>query len=143
MYVVSLIFNLCGLGRAVGISGISLVLAGVYPKAEVTLALLSEIVPEDSVILLPTLIPPSTELVAVGRVYVVGIGASVPSPRTIWDAVPPAVMNDLACTDALFAVSVLPVPDKKTNLVTGVFTALEISLALQFINIPPLVLHPL
>jgi hypothetical protein len=52
-------------------------------------------------------------------------------------------MNDLACTDALFAVSVLPVPDKKTNLVTGVFTALEISLALQFINIPPLVLHPL
>ena len=41
-------FNACGLGRAVGISGISLVLAGVYPKAEVTLALLSEIVPEDS-----------------------------------------------------------------------------------------------
>nr|DAX47870.1 MAG TPA: hypothetical protein [Bacteriophage sp.] len=29
------------------------------------------------------------------------------------------------------------------NLVTGVFTALEISLALQFINIPPLVLHSL
>lgn len=35
--------------------------------------LLNEIVPEDTVILLPTLTPPSTELVAVGRVYLVSV----------------------------------------------------------------------
>ena len=68
MYEVPLIVNAYGLGNAIGIFGISLVLAGVYPKAEVTLLLLNEIVPEDNVILLPTLTPPSTELEAVGKV---------------------------------------------------------------------------
>jgi hypothetical protein len=58
VYEVPLIVNAYGLGNAIGIFGISLVLAGVYPKAEVTLALLSEIVPEDTVILLPILTPP-------------------------------------------------------------------------------------
>jgi hypothetical protein len=72
VYEVPLIVNAYGLGNAIGIFGISLVLAGVYPKAEVTLALLSEIVPEDTVILLPILTPPSTELVAVGKLSVQG-----------------------------------------------------------------------
>jgi hypothetical protein len=72
VYEVPLIVNAYGLGNAAGIFGISLVLAGVYPKAEVTLALLSEIVPEDTVILLPILTPPSTELVAVGKLFVQG-----------------------------------------------------------------------
>jgi hypothetical protein len=71
VYEVPLIVNAYGLGNAIGI-GISLALAGVYPKAEVTLALLSEIVPEDTVILLPILTPPSTELVAVGKLSVQG-----------------------------------------------------------------------
>ena len=70
VYEVPLIVNAYGLGNAVGISGISLVLAGVQPKAKVTLLLLNEIVPEDNVILLPTLTPPSTEPVAVGKVQV-------------------------------------------------------------------------
>ncbi|MBS6114454.1 hypothetical protein [Thomasclavelia spiroformis] len=69
MYEVPLIVNAYGFGSVIGISGISLTFAGVKPKAEVTLLLLNEIVPEDNVILLPTLTPPSTELVAVGKLY--------------------------------------------------------------------------
>ena len=65
MYEVPLIVSAYGLGNAEGIA-IALALAGVYPKAEITLSLLSEIVPEDTVILLPILTPPSTKLVAVG-----------------------------------------------------------------------------
>lgn len=69
MYEVPLIVNAYGLGNAAGILGISLVFAGVNPKADVTLAEVNEIVPEDTVILLPILTPPSTELVAVGKLY--------------------------------------------------------------------------
>lgn len=55
-----------------GISGISLVFAGVNPKADVTLAEVNEIVPEDTEILLPIFTPPSTKAVAVGKLSVQG-----------------------------------------------------------------------
>jgi hypothetical protein len=66
VYEVPLIVNAYGLGNAIGISGISLVFAGVNPKADVTLAEVNEIVPEDTEILLPIFTPPSTEAVAAG-----------------------------------------------------------------------------
>lgn len=69
MYEVPLIVNAYGLGNAAGILGISLVFAGVNPKADVTLAEVNEIVPEDTEILLPIFTPPSTEAVAVGKLY--------------------------------------------------------------------------
>ena len=69
MYEVPLIVNAYGLGNA---AGISFELIGVNPNADVTLAEVNEIVPEDTVILLPILTPPSTELVAAGKLSVQG-----------------------------------------------------------------------
>lgn len=50
-----------------------LVVAGVYPKALVTLLLARLIMPFDTLMLLPTLTPPSVLLVAFGNVYALGI----------------------------------------------------------------------
>ena len=61
---------------------------GVYPNALVTFALVSEIVPDDTVILLPILTPPKTEEVALGSVYFVSVvGGVYPKAEVIAELV--------------------------------------------------------